>query len=59
MPVVQVLRTRDRRWRVEVRDDTRMDLFLRGHLLLRGATLDQIGEQMASDGVTVDDLVKD
>ena len=59
MAVVRVLRSRDGVWRVEVRDDGLFDLYERGHLLLRRASLDRVGETLGSRGVNAADLVED
>jgi hypothetical protein len=59
MAVVRVLRTRDRVWRVEIRDDGLLDLYERGHLLLRRASLDRVGDTLAGRGVTSADLIDD
>lgn len=58
MAVVRVLRTRDGRWRVEVRDSG-VDLRYRGQLVLRRTTLGRVAEHLAEQGVASEDLVED
>lgn len=58
MGVLRVWVTADRRWRVELRDDGRYDLRLRGSLVLGRATLDRVAARVAEDGVGPDDLVE-
>lgn len=59
MAMARVVRTRDRRWRAEVQDDGLANLYERGHLVLRRATLDQVAQRLAERGVSSDDLVED
>lgn len=54
-----MLRTRDARWRVEVRDDGLVDLFHLGALVLRRASLERVGRRLAEEGVSSKDLVED
>lgn len=59
MPVVRVFRTPDRRWRLEIHSDGRMTLVHLGMVVLNDASMDEIGQRLAHDGVDPDDLVED
>lgn len=59
MPVVRVLRTPDRRWRLEYLDSGLIDVVYLGHKILIRATVDQVGRRLAEAGVDPAGLVED
>jgi hypothetical protein len=59
MAVTRVIRSRDRRWRIEIRNNRKADLYDSGLLILRQVSLERIGQRLAEAGVNADDLLED
>lgn len=57
--LVRVVRSRDRRWRLELHDNGLVDMFEAGHLVLRRATMERVAQMLAQRGVSSDELVED
>lgn len=59
MAVRRVLRTEDRRWRLEVRGDGRVDLLMAGMLVAQGTSMQQARQRLVDAGVDPDGMVED